>query len=39
MHGISLPPPEQLDEIQSIQKAKEVLEALVDLRIFLVGID
>jgi hypothetical protein len=39
MHGLNLPPPEQLDELQSAQKSKEVLEALVDLRIFLVGFE
>jgi hypothetical protein len=39
MHGMSLPPPEQLDTIQSTQKVKEVTEALEDLRIFLVGFE
>jgi hypothetical protein len=39
MHGMNLPPPEQLDKIQSAQKVKEVLEALEDLRIFLVGFE
>jgi hypothetical protein len=39
MHGMDLPLPEQLDERQSTQKAKEVLEALQDLQIFLVGFE
>jgi hypothetical protein len=39
MHGMNLPPPEQLDEIHSARKVKEVLEALEDLRIFLVGFE
>lgn len=37
MHGIELPRPEQLDELQSRSKAMEVLHALADLKIFLVG--
>jgi hypothetical protein len=39
MHGMNLPPPEQLDELQSMLKAKEVLDALADLRIFLMGFE
>jgi hypothetical protein len=39
MNGLDLPLPKQLDERQSARKVKEVLEALMDLRIFLVGFD
>jgi len=38
-HGVDLPHPEKLDEKQSRRKAREVLNALADLRIFLAGID
>ena len=38
-HGIDLPHPEKLDEKQSRRKAREVLNALADLRIFLAGMD
>ncbi|MFH1574990.1 MAG: hypothetical protein ABIG68_13480 [Acidobacteriota bacterium] len=38
-HGVDLPPPEKLDEQQSAEKAREVLYALVGLRIFLVGFE
>ena len=38
-HGMDLPPPEKLDELQSRRKALEVLNALADLQIFLVGFD
>jgi hypothetical protein len=36
-HGLDLPQPNQLDESQSRQKTKEILHALADLKIFLVG--
>lgn len=36
-HGMDLPRPKQLNELQSRQKAMEVLQALADLKIFLVG--
>jgi hypothetical protein len=39
MHGMNLPPPEQLDELQSAQKVEEVMEALEDLGVFLVGFE
>jgi hypothetical protein len=39
MHGMDLPLPEKLDELRSEQKVKEVLEALMDLRIFLIGFE
>lgn len=38
-HGVDLPHPEKLDEKQSRRKAREVLNALADLRIFLAGTD
>jgi len=38
-HGVDLPHPEKLDEKQSRRKAREVLNALADLRIFLAGMD
>jgi hypothetical protein len=38
-HGMDLPPPEKLDELQSRRKAWEVLNALADLQIFLIGFD
>jgi hypothetical protein len=38
-HGLDLPQPEKLDERQSRRKAMEVLHALADLKIFLVGFD
>jgi hypothetical protein len=34
-----LPPPEKLNEIQSRRKVMEVLQALAELQIFLVGFD
>jgi len=39
MHGLNLPPPEQLTESESAEKVSEVLQALEDLRIFLVGFE
>ena len=39
MHGIDLPSPEKLDERQSRRKAVDVLNALADLQIFLIGFD
>ena len=39
MHGVDLPSPEKLDELQSQRKVMEVLNALADLRIFLIGFD
>lgn len=39
MHGMDLPQPEKLDEQQSAQKVKEVLEALEDLHIYLAGME
>jgi hypothetical protein len=36
-HGVELPPPDQLNERQSADKAKEVLHALAKIRVFLVG--
>ena len=38
-HGLDLPSPEKLDELQSQRKVMEVLNALADLRIFLIGFD
>ncbi len=38
-HGTELPPPEKLDELQSIEKVGEVLRALSSLRILLVGFE
>ncbi len=38
-HGIKLPRPEELDERQSAEKSVEVLHALADLRIFLIGFE
>jgi hypothetical protein len=38
-HGVDLPQPEKLDEMQCARKALEVMHALADLRIFLVGYD
>jgi hypothetical protein len=37
--GVELPPPDQLDEDQSAQKAHEVLQALARIRVFLIGFD
>lgn len=39
MHGLDLPSPEKLDELQSQRKVMEILNALVNLRIFLIGFD
>jgi hypothetical protein len=39
MHGMDLPHPAKLDELQSQQKTMEVMKALADLRIFLIGFD
>jgi hypothetical protein len=39
MHGLDLPQPEKLGELQSRRKAMDVLHALADLKIFLVGFD
>jgi hypothetical protein len=39
IHGMDLPPPEKLNEIQSRRKVMEVLQALAELQIFLVGFD
>ena len=36
-HGMNLPPPEKLDDRQSAEKAGEVMRALAQLRIFLIG--
>jgi hypothetical protein len=36
-NGMDLPPPEKLDEQQSAEKAIEVVHALADLRVFLIG--
>ena len=38
-HGVTLPRPEELDERQSAEKSIEVLRALAELRIFLVGFE
>ncbi len=38
-NGLDLPPPEKLDEQQSAEKAMEVLHALADLRVFLIGFE
>jgi hypothetical protein len=38
-HGLELPPPEKLDELQSTEKVSEVLRALACLRIFLIGFE
>jgi hypothetical protein len=38
-HGLDLPHPERLDEYRSACKVMEVLQALEDLRIFLVGFE
>ena len=38
-HGLDLPHPEKLDEYQSACKVMEVLRALEELRIFLIGFD
>ncbi len=37
LRGLDLPPPEQMDERQSLKKVIEVLYALEDLQIFLIG--
>ena len=37
MHGLDLPPPEKLNEFQSRRKVLEVMNALAELRIFLIG--
>ena len=39
MHGMDLPPPGKLDEIESRRKALEVLHALADIRIFIIGFE
>jgi hypothetical protein len=39
LHGMDLPSPERLDEMQSARKVMEVLHALEDLRVFLIGFD
>ncbi len=36
-HGIDLPAPEKIDDRQCAEKAKEVLDALADLRVFVCG--
>ncbi len=36
-HGIDLPPPEKIDDRQCAEKAKQVLDALADLRVFVCG--
>jgi len=38
-HGVDLPPPQELDELQSAHKAMEVMRALEGLRIFLIGFE
>jgi hypothetical protein len=38
-HGVELPPPEKLDELQSSEKVTEVLRALACLRVFLIGFE
>ena len=38
-HGIELPDPEKLDELQSAQKSEQVLRALMDLQIILIGFE
>lgn len=38
-NGMDLPPPEKLDEQQSADKAMEVLRALAELRVFLIGFE
>ncbi len=38
-HGIELPPPEKLNEQQCAEKALQVMHALADLRIFLIGFE
>jgi hypothetical protein len=39
MHGMDLPRPDKMNESQSAQKVMEVLKALADLQIFLIGFD
>ncbi len=38
-HGIKLPRPEELDERQSAEKSMDVMLALAELRIFLIGFE
>lgn len=38
-NGMDLPPPEKLNEQQSAEKAMEVLHALAELRVFLIGFE
>ncbi|MBN1569010.1 MAG: hypothetical protein JXA73_14265 [Acidobacteria bacterium] len=38
-HGIDLPHPDKLNEMQSRKKVLEILNSLSDLRIFLIGIE
>jgi len=38
-HGVSLPRPENLDEKQSLDKLREIVEALASVRIFLIGFE
>jgi hypothetical protein len=38
-HGLDLPPPEKLDERQSVERIRRILRALARLRIFLVGFE
>ncbi len=38
-HGLELPRPDKLSEVQSQKKVMEVIKALADLQIFLIGID
>jgi hypothetical protein len=39
MHGMELPRPDRLNEAQSAKKVMEVLSALAELQIFLIGFD
>jgi len=38
-NGMDLPPPKKLNEKQSRRKVMEILKALVELRVFLIGFD
>ena len=38
-HGVDLPPPEKLDELQSVEKISEVMCALADLGVFWAGFE
>jgi len=38
-HGVNLPRPEDLDQRQSLDKLREIVEALANVRVFLIGFE